>query len=532
MGKSFSTLFVLAFLTLLLVSSFSCEPDAKTAVEPLKPVKTCQIKEQAPQVPEKEPCVARLEKVVKQACNDKADEKKVEAEDSPDVVARIADYVITKKEFKRMFLSELQPDTGVVIYFKRTEPPVDGETVIKQMLGEKAIMMEARKAGYLETESYMKESVFRFKKRKLVDALMKAQVKGKVEVSEAEIEEILKAEPKWNRKQALAAVKRQKSGRIMNQFYKVIYEKRNATKLSENFPKVVEIHRRLLNESRERNAKTYWIRRTQLNKDLTDEEKNMVLATFDGGKVTLEDWFIALCQYSPPRRPKDLNTVQGVERLLNGNLSTPILLAEAEARGFDEDEKYLGQLRAHEDRVLMNKVRAIKKVEEPNEEVLFNFYLEHKEAFSDPEQIEINEIWCEDHQTAKKVRAELDAGADFEAVQKQYNLFKEKNKPSETNPQNESFFFDQLWAGEPNEIIGPMKGFVHGGVKWRVVKILKKSPVRMREWSEGTKGMADMKYHYETARKIINAYGLELLEKYPHKIYYDRIEAINPLDIP
>ena len=108
----------------------------------------------------------------------------------------------------------------------------------------------------------------------------------------------------------------------------------------------------------------------------------MLLATFDGGKITLEDWFIALCQFSPPRRPKDLNTVQGVKRLLDSSLSMPILLAEAEARGLDKDKKYLKQLRDHEDRTLLNKVRAIKNKEvgEPNEEVLFNFYLEHKEA--------------------------------------------------------------------------------------------------------------------------------------------------------
>jgi len=96
-------------------------------------------------------------------------------------------------------------------------------------------------------------------------------------------------------------------------------------------------------ESREL-EKLVFIRKTQVN-ELPPEESNLVLATFDNGKIILKDWFDTLCQRAPPSRPKDLHTVNGVEKLLDRAMRTPIFLAEAKLRGLDKDENLVKHVR-------------------------------------------------------------------------------------------------------------------------------------------------------------------------------------------
>ncbi len=80
--------------------------------------------------------------------------------------------------------------------------------------------------------------------------------------------------------------------------------------------RAAEIHQRLLYRPKEpRNVG--WIQNSQVRNELTPQEKNIVLAAYDKGKVTLEDWLVALCEIVPPGRPKDLHTTKGVEQLLD-----------------------------------------------------------------------------------------------------------------------------------------------------------------------------------------------------------------------
>ncbi|MHC4646850.1 MAG: M56 family metallopeptidase, partial [Planctomycetota bacterium] len=127
---------------------------------------------------------------------------------------------------------------------------------------------------------------------------------------------------------------------LLDGFYQQICNQRNLRKLSHNLPKVIEAHQRLRYHP-QKPRRGYWITNRQIREELTQQEKDTVLATFEGGQVTLEDWFGALSELPPPRRPKDLDTPGQVERLFDNVLKMSILVAEAESRGLDEDEDFL-----------------------------------------------------------------------------------------------------------------------------------------------------------------------------------------------
>jgi len=455
-----------------------------------------------------------------------------DAEADPNVVAAIGEYVITKEELRRRLMTELRPYDydGLA---EQTEPP-DANAVLLKIIAEKAMTMDARKQNVLVENEMIRTSVRRFKERKLVGLLMQKQLEGKLSaaVSEAEIAEKMKADPKLDRERAKMMVERAKTNEIMGQYYAEIYKKSNVKKVNANFVKTAQLHQRLLFQPKvERNVP--WILNSQMRDELTEEEKNIVLATFEKGEVRVSDWFETLGDIAPPHRPNDLNTPQGVERLLDQTLRTPILVAEAVSLGLDKDEDIIKQVRDWEDMNLLGNAQQTKYKEapEPTEEEIRAYFDEHKEEFKEDKKLKIEQIWCADLKTAEKAKAELNESKDFNSVRQKYSLEKE-GKAFDTSPGTEAHFWPELWEGDPNNVVGPLKGVYGDGFKWRIVKILEKSEGTTPEFSEQAANRAKLAVQTERRLAVTEEYCKELLGKYSYKVYAERIKDIDPLDIP
>jgi hypothetical protein len=373
----------------------------------------------------------------------------------------------------------------------------------------------------------------KFKEKRLANLLLGNHIQGKMNITDPEIDEKMKSDPKLDRAQAKAMLAREKGGELVGQYYNEIYKKLHVQKQNDNFYKAAQIHQRLLLNPKEP-RKAVFIRISQVKNELTPEEKNIVLATFDNGKITLKDWFDALCELSPPSRPRDLHTPQGVEKLLERALRMPIFVAEAKSYGFDKDENLLKQVKDYEDNMLLNKARRekIKDIKGPvPDEQIVDYFNKNKELFGKQDTLKISQIWCQDIKTAQKAKAELDNGKDFEAVKQSYSLEKE-SIPFDTSRDSEGIFFKDLWNGDPNEVVGPTKGFHRDGIKWRIVKILEKKPATATEYSADNKRRIESKMMEEQRYTTLEKYRKDLLEKYSYEIYADKIRDIDPLDIP
>lgn len=450
------------------------------------------------------------------------------AEDST-IVGRIAYYNITRKELEERLMVELHP-YDYEYYDVEAEPP-DAQSVLMKMLAEKAMIIEARAQGYLDRED-IRTSVKRFKERRLVNLLLQKHVEGKVTVTDAEIKLSIQADPKLDEAQAKALIERTKTNRILDRYYNQIYGKSNVRKLTQNFPIVIQVHDRLLRNPKQP-RKASWIQTSQIREELTQTEKDLVLAEYKTGRITLKDWFESLCEIVPPRRPRDLNTPQGVNSLLERALRMPLLVAEAESLGLDKDQEMIKQVRDYEDRRLLSEARGAKnkEVTEPTTDQIIAYFGKNKKAFGTSDSLKIDLIWLADLKTAKLARAALDSGKDFEAVRKQYSPEKE-GKPFNTHPGSEGLFWKDLWAGDPNQIIGPVKGFYQQGISWRIVKILEKTPGLEKPYSSDMESRVKSRLKSELSKALIEKYGKELLKKYPYQIYADRIKDIDPLNIP
>jgi hypothetical protein len=444
-------------------------------------------------------------------------------------VAKIGDYVITREELQLRLMAEIHPYEEEQYNLITTLP--DTKTVLTKMLAEKAMVMEGRRQNFLEDPT-IRDVVKQFKDRNLTNLLLQKQLQSKLVITDAEIEEKTRTDPKLDRAQAKAILERTKANKLLEQYYSDIYTKFHVKKLSDNFAKAAQVHQRLLNSPKMPRSAGF-IRISQIDSDLTPEEKDMVLAMYDSGKLTLKDWFGALCEMAPPRRPTDLNTPEGVERLLDVALRIPLFVSEAKLLGLEKDEHFVKRVKEWEDLHLLDKVRTekFKDINEPTSEQIINYFNKNKEVFITDRSLKIDQIWCQDLKTAQKAKAELDAGKNFESVRGLYSLEK-KGGPFVAYPGSERIFFQDLWKGEPNQLTGPVKGFYGDVVKWRIVKILEKNPGKPAECSGDMKDRIKWKMVSEQRNALMEKYGKELLEKYQYEIYADKISDIDPLNIP
>jgi len=302
------------------------------------------------------------------------------------------------------------------------------------MLAEKATSMEGRRLGYLEDEQ-LRPHIVQYEQQQLVRNLLEAELGDKLTVEDAEIDRVMKSNPKATRDQARMVVQRAKANQLMEQFYAQVTQKRGLKKMSENLALAAQIHQRLLNQpSQPRGPSEFWIRNSQIVTDLSQEEKDLPLAVFEGGQFTLKDWFLSLCNVAPPRRPKNLDTPQGVEKLLDAALRGPVLAAEARSKGYDQNPKVRSDVRALEDQRLLYMVQQekTKHIKEPTLEQVKEYFEKDPERFAKNAVMRIDQIWCQDEETARKARSELDNGEAFESVWHKYSL--ERAEKEKTSP--------------------------------------------------------------------------------------------------
>jgi hypothetical protein len=429
-----------------------------------------------------------------------------------DVVGEIDGHTVTRGELEKRLAKE---NRGNPDFDKAATKLTEAETVLLTMLGENAMIIEGRQGNLREKSSRLRE----FYEQQMVQALLQVELADKVKVTEAEIDAKVKSNPKLDRARAKSALQAAKGRQAVGEYFDELSKKRNLRKLRYNFPKAAQIHQRLLYRP-QAERKMPWITHAQMDDELTEEEKNIPLATFDGGQVTVRDWFERLNMSSPPKRPKDLGTAEGVERLLDDALRMPVLAAEARSRGLDKDESFLERIAPREERIIFSEVRRklLADISEPTEEQVRAYFNNNKEKFKTADQLRIDQIWCENLEAAQKAKSELEAGKDFRSVKQEYSLDKSKGAFT-TSASREGIFFKDLWSGEPNEVVGPVKGFDDERLRWRVVRVIKKTPGAMRGWSENVAKQARRTMRREQRDAKIEGYQKELLAKYPYKIH-------------
>lgn len=448
--------------------------------------------------------------------------------ETSDVVAEIGDYVITAEELEEKALSELLPPYSDEEY-KIIYEPYSITSVLMKMLGDKAIMMKARELNYTE-DKQIREWMRRFDRDELRDMLINRYVESKVVIEDSEIEKKIKNNPGLSREKAREVLLKSKFEKLGDELYEQVSNKLSAGKEDENLSEALDVYKKLLANS-PRGGFVRFVRAKQVRNDLTEQEENIVLATFEGGKITMKDWLYTLTELVPPSSRGGMDTMRGFEQFLDTVIIDPLLAAEARNQGLDKDENFLERRKHLEDKYLGGKFinEKYNLIRVPSIDEVVDYYNNNKEEFTTPDELKIDQIWCKDFKTAKQVVTELRQGKDFALVKEQYSLSK-ASAPAQIESNSEGVLFHYIWPVEPNNISNPVKGFYRSKLTWRVVKVLEKRAGTLEGYVSGMKMDVKAKMLSKQRSEILAKYRKGLVTKYPYKIYSEKIK--DPLSTP
>ncbi|TFG46685.1 MAG: hypothetical protein E4H40_07190, partial [Candidatus Brocadiia bacterium] len=376
----------------------------------------------------------------------------VNIKSASDIVAEIGDYKITREQLEKRLIYKY-------VSFSNEESndirPIDRDTVLRELLAENATIIKGREANELN-HPYIKYQIEKYSNETLAELLVQKYLQENLVVSDQEIENKMKSDPNFTRESANHIIMSQKSRELPEQYWQHLLEKAKPQKIKENYATAVKANYTMIAEGMEKDKRS-WLQEKQVA-DLPQTIKDTPLVTFDKGTVTIQDFFMTLCNFSPPKRPANLNSYKAFDEMLDTAVRLPIYAAEAKKLGLDKDSDYLSKVKEREDLLILVKNRVtMPRTGKPTEEELKAYFEKNRSKFATPRTIKADVIWCNDLQTARSTRTELDKGADFKDVGKKYS-FTLKSKSSTITPGSENIFFNELWAGEPNQVVGPIKG--------------------------------------------------------------------------
>lgn len=258
----------------------------------------------------------------------------------------------------------------------------------------------------------------------------------------------------------------------------------------------------------------------------SDEEKNLPLAEWSGGKLVLND---IINFYGKRFRMLEarLKSKEALTQEVNNASLLDIVIQDAEKMGIDKEADIQMQLQnAKESRMagLAEKHEVQDKAKVSDEE-LKAYYDNHHSEYEHPAQMEIWEVYVTNEGLAKKIARKAKAGQNFEKLASRYSedkyYQKKKGYIGFKAENRRGAVSKEAFKLGPNKIGGPVK--YRSG--WAVFKTGKLKEKNLRPFNE---------VHIQVKNKVQNmkskelraAWEKELRKKYPVKINTALVEKI------
>ncbi len=259
----------------------------------------------------------------------------------------------------------------------------------------------------------------------------------------------------------------------------------------------------------------------------SDEDKAIVLAEWDEGKVTLNDLFLFYYGKRFNYLLRALGSADQLKREADNVAFQDIIIYEARQMGVDKDPQVKSRLEQAKRRQLgvMAYHKGVTDKANPSEEDIRKYYDEHANEFTQPAQIEIWEIYLKDKKKADKVARLARAGRNFEKLAVKYSedaMTKTKKGYIGYRAENRRGAVSKkaFEVGE-NKVAGPVK-YRNG---WIVLKTGKKKPKTVRSFEKSYQ-QAKTRARNTMIKSLRDKWEKELREKYQVKINQKALESV------
>lgn len=194
---------------------------------------------------------------------------------------------------------------------------------------------------------------------------------------------------------------------------------------------------------------------------LDRNEKELVLATWSGGQMTVAEYLSQAAQTPIQLRPDldDYDSLAVMVFVLNRN---NIMIHEAYQRGLESDPEYQRKLKLFKELTMadMFKEDSIPKPPEPDESQLRQYYDQHPDEFTTPAKVRVYEILLRDEMKANQLRQQIRNKEEFKDLAMELT-----ERPGRRSISGDLDYitrddypdiFDAAWATPINQIGGPV----------------------------------------------------------------------------
>jgi peptidyl-prolyl cis-trans isomerase C len=148
---------------------------------------------------------------------------------------------------------------------------------------------------------------------------------------------------------------------------------------------------------------------------LDRNERELVIATWDGGQLTVYEYLTLAGKQIPLKTRPDFDNYDSLAVTVFRLKVNDILTVEAHRNGVDNDPKYLNTLKRFKEMTMAETMRedSIPLPPPPDEAMLRQYYEEHPEEFTVPAKVHIHEILLSDELTAQRLKKEIKSLEEF-----------------------------------------------------------------------------------------------------------------------
>jgi len=260
--------------------------------------------------------------------------------------------------------------------------------------------------------------------------------------------------------------------------------------------------------------------------DYSDEEKQLILAEWAGGKLSLNDLFMLYGQRVSMLAKKLTNSNTFQQEVKNASMQD-LIIKDSEKMGIDDEPLISSQIEGMERARLAGLAEKQEVTDriEINDDELMAYYTEHSQDFMRPAEMELWEVYVTDENLANKIARKAKAGSNFEKLATQYsedkNYKKKKGYLGFKAEKHRGEITRKAFELGTNKIGGPVK-FRSG---WTVFKTGKMHEQTMRSF-EDVKNQVNTKVRNIKLKDRREEWETELRDQFGITINYELVEKI------
>lgn len=216
---------------------------------------------------------------------------------------------------------------------------------------------------------------------------------------------------------------------------------------------------------------------------LDRDEKELVIATLDGGNVTIGDYLTSVKDIPAQYRP-NLNDYDSLAVVIFELKKLDILALEAIREGLDNNEKYLKTVNLFKELTMADILKndSIPVPAAPDDGMIRSYFDANPDEFTDPAKVRIYEILISDELKAKKLIKEVSGLDNFKEVARELT-----ERPGKRSQSGDMGYIEEKWYPDLFETayqtrIGGVAGPIFTNQKYSIIFVIDKIEATLKDF--------------------------------------------------